>query len=90
MPYDYQVQREKIFTEKGQIRFLKVRDRVKRLLKESGAFMMQNALADLTGDYWEMMAHVDRLLELGEIKEIEADMFAQNRIFIAGQKEDDQ
>lgn len=84
MNYDYSTERNKIFTDKGQREFLKVRDRAHKLLEEAGAFMMFSALRDISGDTWTMMAYVDRLVELGEIKEITPpNVPGQNRVFVA-------
>ena len=81
--YKYEDEKPKIFTDKGQRNFIKVRDRVKKLLEESGAFMMFSALKDISGDSWEMMAYVDRLVELKEIREITTDgVPAQHRVFV--------
>jgi hypothetical protein len=65
--YNYQTEKSKIFTEDGQETFLKIRDKVQQLLKQSGAVMMQNAISGVTGDVWLHMACVDRLVELKEI-----------------------
>lgn len=82
--YNYQTERSKIFTEDGQILFINIRDKVKRLLKESGAFKMGNAIAGNSGDSWEMLACVDRLVELGEIREVHQSKVAgQDRVFVS-------
>jgi len=83
MSYDYQKEREAIFTEDGQRMFLHIRDHVKRLLKEAGAVRMQEAIMGSTGDSWMMLACVDRLVELGEIREIAGDVPGQDRIFVS-------
>ena len=83
MSYNYEVEKHKIFTEEGQREFLKVRDRAKKLLAEAGAFMMFSALKDISGDTWLMMAYVDRMVELGEIREITpANVADQHRVFV--------
>jgi len=85
MGYQYGDERHKIFTDEGQRDFLKVRDMAKRLLDEAGAFKMPNVLRGITGDSWAMMANVDRLVELGEIKEIyREDVCGQDRVFVSG------
>jgi hypothetical protein len=87
MSYNYETERHKIFTDEGQRRFLLVRDRVKKLLETSGAFSMCYAFQDLSGDVWEMMSHVDRLVELGEIKELtRKGVHGQDRVFTRGYK----
>jgi hypothetical protein len=80
--YEYQEQKPKILTDKGQREFLRVRDRANRLLEEAGAFMMFSALKDVAGDSWLMMAYIDRMVELGEIVEITSHVAGQNRVFV--------
>lgn len=70
MAYSYVEQKPKLFTEDGQVLFLKIRDKVKEFLRVSGAFRMQEAISGCTGDSWEQIACVDRLVELGELKEV--------------------
>jgi len=83
MRYNYQTEKQKIFTEAGQVKFLKIRDRAKMLLKEAGAFSMFCVLKDTSGIRWEAQACVDRLVELGEIREITPlDVAGQDRVFV--------
>jgi len=72
MSYSYQTERPFVFTEDGQVMFLQVRDHVAHLLKIAGAFQMERALDGIKGSYgsWSGLACVDRLLELGEIREV--------------------
>lgn len=84
--YNYQTEKKKIFTEEGQEMFLKIRDNVHLLLKQSGAVMMQNAVRGVSGDSWVQLACVDRLVELKEIREITKDNVAgQHRVFVNNQ-----
>ena len=84
MSYSYIEEKSKIFTDEGQRNFLKMRDRVHKLLAESGAFTMLSAFKNVSGDSWELMAYVDRLVELGEIVEItSANVSGQNRVFVS-------
>ena len=63
--------------------FLKIRDRAQFLLDTAGAFRMGVVLNAASGDTWRMMACVDRMVELGEIREIPLpDVAGQNRIFV--------
>lgn len=81
--YNYQNEKPKIFTENGQETFLKIRDNVNRLLNMSGAVMMENAIKVETGDVWVLLACVDRLVELKEIKEVTGhDVLGQHRVFV--------
>ncbi|MFT6496296.1 MAG: hypothetical protein ACJA2A_002085 [Cycloclasticus pugetii] len=83
--YNYEDEKAAIFTEEGQKQFLKIRDQAKRLLETSGAARCQEIIAGCTGDSWAMLACVDRLVELGEIKELTKDMkvAGQHRVYIA-------
>jgi len=82
--YNYNDEKHKIFTDEGQREFIKVRDRGKKLLDDGGAFMLFSALKDISGDSWQMMAYIDRLVEIGEIKEITGNEVAgQDRVFVA-------
>lgn len=85
--YDYQSERPKLFTEAGQIMFLRVRDRVKTAVQTAGAVRMQEAMgAAGSGDSWTQLACVDRLVELGELREVTAGVgvASQHRVFVAG------
>ena len=86
MPYVYQAEKPKLFTEEGQITFLKIRDHVVRLLRVSGAVRMLEAMSSAPGDSWLRMACIDRMAELGEIVEIKmpGDTLGQWRVFTAG------
>lgn len=81
--YDYRIQRENLFTDDGQRMFLRVRDHVNALLKESGAVRMDKAMRGAGGgDTWDQLACVDRMVELGELWEVPQDNPAgQHRIF---------
>lgn len=81
MPYEYEKEKQKIFTDEGQRKFLKIRDKVIILLRDSGAFKMNNIVE---GDGWLCMAFVDRMVELGEIREVTGpDVFGQDRVFVS-------
>ncbi|KKN66056.1 hypothetical protein LCGC14_0475340 [marine sediment metagenome] len=80
--YNYVEQRPKILTDEGQRLFLKIRDTAFEHLKRSGAFQM-SAILGTDGDAWEILACVDRMMELVEIKELlQVGCAAQHRVFI--------
>lgn len=81
MPYRYEDEKKWLFTDMGQRKFLAIRDKVSTLLKTSGAFMMSNIIS---GGDWECLACVDRLVELGEIREIlqSGEVAGQHRVFV--------
>ena len=84
--YSYKRDRKYLFTEAGQVDFLKVRDHVHKILKKSGAITMGRATDPITGVNYEQWACVDRLVELGEIIEIVPvkKLFYNERVFIPG------
>ncbi|MEE9401918.1 MAG: hypothetical protein V3V47_01845 [Desulfobacteria bacterium] len=84
MKYDYDAEREAIFTEEGQVMFIAIRDRVKRLLGEAGAVRMEEAICEQTGLCWTLQACVDRLVELDEICEVtSSETSGQYRVFVS-------
>ena len=82
--YDYKEQKSAIFSEAGQRMFLKIRDHTKELLAKAGAVRCQEMMAGAGGgDSWNMLACVDRLVELGEIREIPQERCAwEHRVFV--------
>ncbi len=83
MTYDYQAEREKLFTEAGQRQFLAVRDKARRLLAQAGAVMSGNIM--VAGDSWVSLAAMDRMIELGELVEVTTKGVAgQHRVFVRG------
>ena len=91
MGYDYQKEKQNLFTEQGQIAFLHVRDGVHAALKQAGAIRYQElnqfVKGGMTGDSWFHLACVDRLVELGEIVRLrEPDAcWAQYQVFASPQ-----
>lgn len=84
MSYDYETQRSFVFTEAGQVMFLAIRDTAQEVLKLAGAVMSSRLFACTSGDAWNMLACIDRLVELGELREITGkDVAGQHRVFVA-------
>jgi len=82
MSYSYEAEKPWLFSDEGQRAFLKVRDEALRLLTLSGAFKgLAPCYGAGCGDNWKMLACLDRLIELGEIRRIE------QRGHVAGQDE---
>ena len=83
--YIYQREKPGIFTYEGQILFLKIRDNIQRLFEIAGAARLREITSGCTGSTWTMLACIDRLVEIGEIKEItyEKGCAAQYRVFIS-------
>ncbi len=83
--YNYQTEKPKLLTDEGQRTLIKVRDYVLKTLEIAGAITMGRAMSAAGGgDSWTMMAYVDRLVELGDIREIrQGNTAGQDRIFVA-------
>lgn len=82
MSYNYKTERPYIFTEEGQRMFLDIRDKSQQLIRDAGAFRMQEVMLGLSGSTWAMLACIDRLIELKEIREVTSyDVADQHRIF---------
>lgn len=82
--YRYEELKPRLFDDEGQRMFLKVRDFVHKTLATAGAIRMNEAMSAAGGgDSWTMLACVDRLVELCEIREIpQAGVAGQDRIFV--------
>lgn len=82
MSYDYEKLKADLFTDEGQRFFLKVRDYVKKLLLQAGAFRAEKVLA--LGDNWKVLACLDRMVELKEICEVDqrVETVGQHRIYV--------
>lgn len=83
--YNYKTERPFLFTEEGVVLFLAVRDRVKQLIAKRESFTMSEAIDHIgkTATNWELMACVDRMVELGEVWEVSRpDVAGQFRTFI--------
>lgn len=83
MSYSYKEMRPSVFSEDGQVTFLKIRDNAKQLLDTAGAATVDKMMRNVTDDSWTIMACVDRLVELGELIEVPnpASGWGQHRIF---------
>lgn len=83
--YDYRRERPGLFTEEGQVMFLAVRDRAQELLKVAGAAQLGHMTSRIPGEGYQLIACVDRLVELGELFEISIPRVAgQHRVFVSG------
>lgn len=85
MSYSYEAQKPQLFTDEGQRSFLKIRDHVKATLKIAGAIRCQEAMVG-TGDSWTLLACIDRLVELKEIRRVTPrdSVATQYEIYVAG------
>lgn len=81
MGYSYVDRRPFVFTEEGQVMFLKIRDRAKELIALAGACRCDKLIAVTSGEVWNMLACIDRLVELGELAEVTTAGAGQDRIY---------
>lgn len=87
MSYSYEIERSYVFTDEGQRHFLHIRDLANRLLSEAGVVMCDKLLVlgpVSAATDWEMLACVDRLVELGELIEVlnPLSRAGQHRLFV--------
>lgn len=86
MSYRYEDQKAWLFTDEGQRVFIQARDRALELLKLAGAFQCMAPFRRVTGgDVWNHFAIIDRMVELGDIREVTQpdEVFGQHRVFVS-------
>lgn len=82
MAYEYEKEKPFIFTDEGNRAFIKIRDNTFRLMKQSGAARCQEMMIG-TGNSWSLLACIDRMVELNDIREITPPNVAgQDRVFV--------
>jgi hypothetical protein len=85
MSYCYQEERPWLFTEEGQVALLKVRDNAQQLLKKAGAFKTFSATAGVRAcDSFKLLAVIDRLVELEELRCVNKGVAGQDEVYVAG------
>lgn len=89
MSYDYAMEKQWVLTDEGQRAFLSVRDFAAKALTLAGAVRAHELMNAARGcsDSWKMMACVDRLVELKELREIPTDGAWQWRVFVSTREE---
>lgn len=84
--YEYSEQKPYVFTDQGSrdvIRVFRFADGCFKFSGAATAGVLMNKAE--TSSSWEKMACVDRLVEMGEIREIpQAGCFWQHRVFVSG------
>jgi hypothetical protein len=88
MSYSYETEKPWLFTDEGQRCLMKARDQAGHLLKKAGAFMAFSALEGVPyGNTWKAFAILDRLVELGIIREVTMpECRGQDRVFVAARE----
>lgn len=85
MSYVYETERPWVLTDEGQRALLKLRDWTYRQLKVGGSVRSQEMISHCpAGDTWKQLACVDRLVELGDLREVTpAGVAGQHRVFVS-------
>lgn len=82
MGYSYEHEKSVLFTEKGSQAFLDVRDEVRSVLAVAGAFRpneLAKSLAHIESRI--VLLSIDRMLELGELREVGSEGEAGRSIY---------
>ena len=82
--YTFEGVKAVLFTEEGSAKFIRSRDRILEILRNSGAIRMQEALdvVDNFGDSWTNMSVLDQMVRLKDIKEVTgSNVCGQYRVF---------
>lgn len=83
--YEYKNFKAQILTDKGQRLLISVYDTVSRFLNTSGAVSLGAILANTPEecDSWLKIACIDRLIEIGKIRELTPPgVHGQDRVFV--------
>lgn len=87
MSYSYATERPWLFTEEGQTALIKARDNALAMLEEAGAFKGLAPLRDVNvPSTWQMLAILDRMVEMGDIREVTTNVWGQRRVFVAARE----
>ena len=79
--YNYEILKNVILTDQGQRRFLRVRDKIEKIMKKTGAFRM-GYIVSFDTNSWFSLACVERMVEIGELSEVGHFEFTQHRVFV--------
>lgn len=83
MAYDYHTEKAKLFTRDGRVMFERIREKVEWLIKVSGAARMSEIIEGERGTDNELMACVDRLTQVGVLKEVtDEQTLNYHRVFV--------
>lgn len=88
--YQYKNEKPNIFQEDNVRLLLEIRDQAKKMINTSGACTMGCAVTLPSGiggaSGWTMMACIDFLVEIEELKELPTTGHGQDRVFVKGPK----
>jgi hypothetical protein len=80
--YNYAQERPWIFTDEGQIALIKAYKNAIRLINIAGAASGMKIVYDCAHNTFKMMALLDRLVEMHELREVTGPNVWENRIFV--------
>ena len=84
MSYDYKTQKQFVFTDEGQKMLLKFRDQAREHIERSGAVCYAAITAGTGGGSWDILACVDRLVELGDLRRITPELsYAGDEVYVS-------
>lgn len=73
--YSYEEQKAWLFTDEGSRAFTRIRDVFLNMAHETGAaragMIFEAARCGPSGDSWQIMAILDRMVELGDVRYVE-------------------
>jgi hypothetical protein len=81
--YNYSDFKTWILSDEGQRAFITFRDKAKTMLEQTGSFTLGCAIGWGSGDSWQRIALVDRMVELGELTKVERPGYAsQSQVYV--------
>jgi len=87
MSYEYLKERSYVLTKEGQCKMFNVRNVADQAIKISGAVRADKLMdAAGSGNSWSLMAVVDYLVEVGELREIPTYGAWQHRVFVSAKE----
>ncbi len=83
MSYNYEAEKEYVFTDRGSRDLIQLRDRARALCEKAGCVRAGVLMAGVSGDSFKAMALIDRIVEIGDLIEVHQTNKTvwQNRIF---------
>jgi hypothetical protein len=83
MSYVYETEKPWLFTNKGQSAVIKATLQARELLNVAGAFKAFSVLKNIQyDDMWKGLSILDRLVELGIVREVTSNCHGQDRVFV--------
>lgn len=84
--YDYEDYKEYTFSDSGQRDLILARDFASEMLRQAGAVRCNELMSCMkSGDSWQRLSVIDRLVELGEIRQVNMveETATQYRVFVS-------